>query len=191
MRTILAVVSVLLLSSIACAGGSPNLGNTTVEVSSGGTDAASVEVDWLAALSQPGTPFTLTLTEQQVEAALTEEFAGQGSDSQVSDVTVNFDDGLARLTYGYTFDLPNRPTATIILDLAINVVNGDLRVETQQAEIANENLSFALPAEATDEIDAELTRLLSAESVSYDGTVTYTAVTVDNDVFIIEGVAER
>ncbi len=191
MKHLLIAAAVTIFAGIACAGGSGGFGTRTIEVNSGGTDVASLEKDWLAALTQPGVPFILTLTEDQVEAVLVQEFVEQAADDSISDINLNFDDGLARLTYDFTFDLPNRPTVGVMLDFAINVVNGDLQVETQQAEIANENISVALPQEVTAEIDAELTRALSAQSVDFDGTVTYTAVTIDNDVVTIEGVAER
>ncbi len=154
--------------------------------------AEAFEEAWSQAYElPPGVPFSVTMTEAQIEARIAQAMAASGYN--VSEVDVSLDNGQIGVTFGVsmTVEATGRSVnAQAELVFAVSVDgNGDIVVSVVSAEVSAAVGSIDVPPEMLTALNAAINQAISGADVAAQSgvDVTFTGVEIDDGAITVSG----
>jgi hypothetical protein len=154
--------------------------------------AEAFEQAWRQAYElPPGVPFSVTMTEAQIEARIAQAMAASGYN--VSEVDVSLDNGQIGVTFGVSMTVGatgRSVNAQAELVFAVSVDgNGDIVVNVVSAKASAAVGSVDIPPEMLTALNAAINQAISGADVAAQSgvDVTFTGVVIDNGAITVSG----
>jgi hypothetical protein len=166
-------------------GDQPATGEGPVAIEVRGNSPEALQRAWedIRALG-PNTPFTLNVSEQQLEAQLTAAVTASGQEVGVSDLDITLDNNqiAASFTLGLTQPTNVSVPASAVFEASIDA-NGDLQLIVVEAQAGQ----VPVPEAVLTVLSEALVEAMTGAQSSAEADVTLTAVAVDDGVMTLTG----
>lgn len=157
------------------------------DASSGAVDEAWQRVYDLP----PGYPFSMTLTEAQIEARINEAIALSGYGENIEDIDVSLQNGQIGVYFAMGMTVGTREvkgSASVVFSVTVDS-NGDLDVAVASAEVSTAVGSASVPPEMLAVFNQALEEAITGEAVAAQAgaDVTFTEVVISGGAITISG----
>lgn len=168
---------------------------TSVAIPPMGDTADALRGVWSQAYQLPaGVPFTVTITEAQVEAMIAEAMAKSGYGSNVSSIDVTLNNGQIGVAFTLTLSQKVGPktvsgsgTATVVFNAAIDA-NGKLALTVASATVSvASGPQISIPPEMLAVLNVALSEAITGASGSAEAEVTLTEIAISGGTMTVKG----
>lgn len=167
-----------------------------VVIEPSGDAAAAIAEAWMAAYElPPGVPFSVTLTEAQIESMIDEKIAEYGYGQNATDIDVMLKNGQVGVSFNLVITVSAmgksrdvNATATAVFAVSVGG-NGDIVVSVVSAEASGAAGSVGIPPEMLAVFNEALAAAISGAEVSAQAgvDVTFTEVVIKNGTITVSG----
>ncbi len=158
---------------------------TPVVIDARGGGAESLAGAWEQAYDLPaGVPFRITVSEDEVEAMISQRMAESGYGGAISEIKVRLDDGQIRVRFTLTITQPRTISVEgeVVFTAEIDG-DGNLALTVTSAEFGR----ISLPPEMLDALSAALAAAITGAASSAEAEVTLTELIIDDGLMTVSG----
>lgn len=168
----------------------PQLPPSPVELEALDGTAESLIEAWEEAYNlSPGVPLSVTATEAEVEAYISQAMVMSGYGENVNDIAVMLDNGQLGVTFEVKLGQLNRmASASVVFAVALDAAGG-ITASVVSAEVSGERDQAELPPDMMAALNQAVSAALSGAEVSEQAgvDVTFTGLVIDDGAITISG----
>jgi hypothetical protein len=155
-----------------------------LEVDARGGGAAAIDAAWeQIGVLEAGAPFTLTISEAEMEEKITAQMEAQGFGANMTDFNVTLDNQQIGVSFNFTAaGTPVSVPASVLFDASIDA-NGDLQLVATEAQAG----PVSLPPEILTGLSEALAQIMLGARSNGEADVTLTNLVIAGGEMTIEG----